>query len=506
MSSNGFSPYTVPYSGVVSTANFVPGAAAHPPAPQDKNGQGDCQRPVVADDPVASDTSRSKGKSVAMGVAGGPPEDAIPTRFASAGAAAASGGIAIVPGGLRAGGLPSASDVCANSGSGQLSGQLASQNKEGPKAFNLDNKTRLPFGNDGQCDYEVMPLSPTLMTMSAQRRADRTLPVLAQELEAVKAENQRLRDSNRCLESDFCGSNRLRQLLMSLQNSNQQLQIQVQSLYMQMQSIQQQAQSFARHRDQLQARLNNADLSLEELTDLIVRLQSVIRRVDPDIFVTFPVEVQETLSAIHEEWKYQEYCKIFQPQQGDNSSGNSIAQPRNAGHDQSPRPVGAPPNSYANISSASSGNVSSDNSGDVSAKAGDTSATDSDSDSANFSGAAANDNANNDLLSQLFPGLTLGGLNIMSPDHQTHHNSQVTENILEPFTSETPSSIGTPRTIYSLGTPDTAQRAHATQGPQTPQPTQAVQSVQDTESPETTQGMLTPNTVDSRGTHNTPEH
>ncbi|GKT54232.1 LOW QUALITY PROTEIN: hypothetical protein ColTof4_06383 [Colletotrichum tofieldiae] len=513
MSSNGFSPYTVPYSGVVGTANFVPGAAAHPPAPQDKNSQGGFQLPVVAGDSVAADTNRSK---VAAGVAGGPPKDAIPAQFALAGAAAASGGIAIVPGGLRAGGLPSASDVCAASGIGQLSGQSSSQNKEVPKAFKLNNKNRSPFGNDGQCDYEGIPLSPTLMTMSAQRRADRTLPVLAQELEAVKSENQRLRDSNRCLESNVSGANMLRQLVVNLQNSNQQLQIQVKSLFMQMQSLQQQAQSFARHRDNLQARLHNADLSLEELTDLIVRLQSVIRRIDPDIFVTFPVEVQETLSAIHEEWKYQEYCKIFQPQHGDNSSGHSIAQPQNVVHDQPNRSIAGSSDPYDNISSAGSGNSSSDSSGNGVFNAGDISATDSDSDSASSAGATSNDNSNNDnsnndLLSQLFPGLTLGGLNIMSPGHQTPQIAQATESILEPFNSETPSSIGTPRTIYSPSTPDTAQRAHAAQGPQTPQAAQAAQSVQDVESPETTRGMLTPDTVDSdthdtHDTHDTPEH
>ncbi|GJC81053.1 hypothetical protein ColLi_03891 [Colletotrichum liriopes] len=300
----------------------------------------------------------------------------------------------------------------------------------------------------------------------------------------------------------------LRQLVINLQNSNQQLQIQVKSLFMQMQSLQQQAQSFARHRDNLQARLHNADLSLEELTDLIVRLQSVIRRIDPDIFVTFPVEVQETLSAIHEEWKYQEYCKIFQPQHGDNSSGNSIAQPQNAVHDQPNRSIGGFSDPYDNISSAGSGNISSDSSGNGVFNAGDISATDSDSDSASSAGATSNDNPNNDLLSQLFPGLTLGGLNIMSPGHQTPQIAQATESILEPFNSETPSSIGTPRTIYSPSTPDTAQRAHTAQAPQTPQTAQAAQSVQDVESPETTQGMLTPDTVhsDTHDTHDTPEH
>ncbi|GKT49831.1 uncharacterized protein ColSpa_10012 [Colletotrichum spaethianum] len=499
MSSNGFTPYTVPYTGVVGTVNFVPGAAAHPPAPQDKDGQGGFQRPAVADEPVAADTSRSKGKSMTMGATGGPPEDVIPARFASAGAAAASGGIAIVPGGSRAGTMPSSSEICAAS----VNGQISVQKKEELKGFNL-NKNHSPFGIDGQCDYGGEPSSPTLMTMSAQRRADRALPVLAQQLEAVKAENQRLRDSNHCLQSSMSGTETLRQLLLSLQNNNQQLQTQIQSLYMQMQSIQQQAQNFARHRDNLQARLHNADLSLEELTDLIVRLQSVVRRIDPDIFVTFPVEVQETLTAIHEEWKYQEYCKIFQPQQGNNSSGDvSIPQPQDADQSQSISSISG--SSHANVSSTDSGEISSNNHGHGALETGTVSAAHSNSDSANVSDNTSNDISNNDLLSQLFEGLTLGGLNIMS-SNQTSKGAQATENMLELYASSTPSSIGTPRTVYSPSIPETAQHTQATRVSQISQSAQAARSVPGAESPETTQDMPTPNTVDSHGTRDTLEH
>ncbi|KAK2015635.1 hypothetical protein LZ32DRAFT_133400 [Colletotrichum eremochloae] len=503
MSSKGFSPYTVPYSGVVGTANFVPGAATHPPAPQDKRIQEDIRLPAVAGEPVAADTARSKGESVAMGAVSVAPQDAIPARFASAGVSAASGGIAIVAGGLGAGGFLSSSEVCAASGLGQMS----DQKKEQSKGVNMNNKARFAFGTDGQHDDEGMPPSPTLMTMSAQRHSDRALPVIARELKAVKEENQRLRDINLRLQSKIAGTDISNQLVASLQSTNEQLKTQVESLYKQMGDLQQQAQMFSRHRDRLRARLINTELSLEELVDLIVRLENIISRIDPDIFVTFPLDVQRLLTSIHEEWKHQEYCKCFKPDEleDDASSTSTIIQPQNASRDESLSLIIGSSYATATFSSAGLGDVSSDGSDNGPCKPNNVLPTASNSDPVNPSSGIANNMSNAELLGQMFQDLTIGGRNTKGSDQQTPCHTRPCENLMDFSSPGTPSSIGTPRTVYS-GASENAQDTQATAGLQTSQNAHAAQTGQGAESPETAQGMMTINSVDLSGIRNIHNH
>ncbi|KAK1989160.1 hypothetical protein LZ30DRAFT_298434 [Colletotrichum cereale] len=503
MPSNGFSPYTVPYSGVVGTANFVPGAAAHPPASQDKYGQGGFRLPTVAEEPVAAETAHSKGESMALGAAGGPPRDAIPARFASAGVSAASGGIAIVPGDLCAGGFPSSSDACAASGLGQMS----HQKKEQPKGFNLNIKARLPFGTDGQDDDEGMPPSPTTMTMSAKRHSDRALPVIARELKAVKAENDRLRNSNHRLQVKVASNDVSSQLLESLQSSNEQLKTQVESLYKQMSDLQKQAQEFSCDRDRLQKQLINTELSLEELVELIVRLENIISRIDPDVFVTFPFEVQELLGSVHEEWKYLEYCKLFKPQRAqedDDSSVSTIVQPQNAVRDKSLSLIIGTSYASATVSSAILGDTSfygSDN--DEPSHTENAPATASSSDTVNSSSGINNDMSNAELLRQLFQDLAVSGPNTKGSSQQTPQRTRPAENLLDFSSPGTPSSIGTPRTVYSSAS-ETAQGTHVTHDLQIYQTAHVAQDGQGAGSTETTQGMMATNTVnvlDYQGIH-----
>ncbi|KAK2034177.1 hypothetical protein LX32DRAFT_442424 [Colletotrichum zoysiae] len=502
MSSNGFAPYTVPYSGVVGTANFVPGAAAHPPAPQDKRGQGGFRLPAVAGEPVAAGTARSKGDSMAAaGVAAGNPfQDAASARFASAGVSAASGGIAIVPGGLGVGAFPSSSEVYAVSGLGQMSGQ----NKEQPKGvISLNNKGRLGFGTDGQYDDDGMPPSPTLMTMSAQRRSDRALPVIARELKAVKEENQRLRDANLRLQARAASNDISAQLVASLQATNEQLKTQVESLYKQMADIQQQAQRFLRHRNRLRIRLRNTEDSLMDLMDLIVRLENIISRIDPDIFVTFPYEVQRLLTSIHEEWKYQEYCKCFKPEEleDDASSVSTIIEPQNAVRDEVLSLIIGSSYEKAIASSAVSGRAAYNGPANGASKTDGVAATASKSDAPGPASGIADDISNAELLRQLFQDLTIGGPSTKDSGQQTPRRARSSENLLDFSSPGTPSSIGTPRTVYSSSS-ENGQGTHITRGLQTAQTADAAHDEQGTESAETAQGLTATDSFDSLGIHN----
>ncbi|KAK1597139.1 uncharacterized protein LY79DRAFT_666884 [Colletotrichum navitas] len=501
MSSNGFSRYTVPYSGVVGTANFVPGAAAHPPAPQDKRAQGGFRLPVVASEPVTASTARSKGESTAMGAAAGDPfQDAIPARFASARVSAAGGGIAIVPDGLDAGGFPSSSEIYAASGLGQVSGQK----KEQLKGVSLNNKDRLRFGTDGQYDDEGMPPSPTLMTMSAQRHSDRALPVIARELKAVKEENQRLRDANLRLQSRVINNDISSNLVASLQSTNKQLETQTESLYKQMADIQQQAQRFLRHRNRLRARLINTEDSLMELVDLIVRLENIISRIDPDIFVTFPYEVQRLLTSIHEEWKYQEYCKCFKPEEleDDASSVSTIIEPQNAVRDESLSLIIGSSYETATVSSAVSGDASSNGLKNDPSKADDAAANASKNDSINPLSGIVDDISNAELLRQLFQDHTISGPSTKGSGQQTPRRVRPSENLLDFSSPGTPSSIGTPRTAYS-GSSENGQGTGVTHGLQTSQTVHDAQNEQGAESTETNESMTTAaDSFDSLGIHN----
>ncbi|KAK2058563.1 hypothetical protein LY76DRAFT_54148 [Colletotrichum caudatum] len=512
MSSKGFTPYTVPYSGVVGTANFVPGAAAHPPAPQDKRGQGGFRLPAIAEEPVTAETARSKGESMAAaGLAAGHPfQDAVPARFASAGASAASGGIAIVPGGLGVGGFPFSSEVCAAGGLGQMSGQ----NKEQPKGVvSLNNNGRLGFGTDGQYDDDGMPPSPTLMTMGAQRHSDRALPVIARELKAVKEENQRLRDANLRLQAKAVSNDISAHRVASLQSTNEQLKTQAESLYKQMADIQQQAQRFLRHRNRLRIRLRNTEESLMELMDLIVRLESIISRIDPDIFVTFPYEVQRLLTSIHEEWKYQEYCKCFKPEEleDDASSVSTIIEPQNAVRDEVLSLIIGSSYEKAIASSAVSGRASyngpANGASETDGVAAAAAAAASKSDSPGPASGTADDISNAELLRQLFQDLTIGGLSTKDSGQQTPHRARPSENLLDFSSPGTPSSIGTPRTIYSSSS-ENGQGTHITRGLQTAQTAAgAAHDEHVTESAEPAQGLMATDSFGSLGIyHNIYEH
>ncbi|WQF75139.1 hypothetical protein CDEST_00153 [Colletotrichum destructivum] len=494
MSWNGYIPYKIPYTGVAGTANFVPGAAAHPPAPQDTNAQGTTQQPVVADEPVAASTSRSKGKKVATNATASPPQDPVPARFASAGAAAASGGIAIVPGGLGAD-SPSSSEIAAVSGQGQMSGRQNGRNQESQTSQPSTN--RLPFGIDGQGD-EGIPSSPTTMTMSAQRRADRALPVVAQELVAARAENQRLRDCNQALRSSSSETPMLRQIINSLQNTNYQLHTQAQSLFTQMSSIQQQAQAFAQQRQVLQTQLGDSIATLNELTSLVIHLQCVIRNMNPDIFVMFPEDIQGLLTDIHEEWKWQEYCRMMLEEEMGNtsqSSGSSTIQTQNShqGHTESQASYSGP----ANVTSSESANGSSTNS--------DTLASDNasaGSSNRNIASTAAGpstepavswddnfaDYLDEEFLAQMFTGHTLN-----APSNNVSSRPQ------QPLTPETPSSIGTPRTIYSSAASETVQQAQDGNGSQTSE------AARDAEPSETVEDITALNTINAHNTATTPK-
>ncbi|KAK1992119.1 hypothetical protein LX36DRAFT_733594 [Colletotrichum falcatum] len=497
MSSNSFSPYTVPYSGVVGTANFVPGAATHHhPASQDKCGQGGFRLPAVAEEPVAADTAHSKGESMAAGgAAGGPPQDAIPVRFASAGVSAASGGIAVVNDSLGAGGFPPSSDVYAAGGLGQMSGQMKKQSR----AVSSNNKGPLAFGTDGQHDGWAgtadMPPSPTMMTMSAQRHADRALPVVARELEAVKEDNQRLRDANARLQSRIADKDASDVSVAGLQSANEQLQTQVDSLYKQMADIQLQAQRFCFKSDRLRVRLTNTEDSLMELVDLIVRLENIISRIDPDIFVTFPFEVQQLLASIHEEWKYQEYCKCFKPEELEDdasSVASTVIEPESAAPGATLSLTVGPSYATATVSSAGLRGGS--------ATTGNAAAAASGSSSANPARGAA-DVSNSEILRLLFQDFALGNPNNTGSGRQTPHRAWPSENLLDFSSPGTPSSIGTPRSVYSSSSED-AQGAHVAHGHQASQTAHATLDDQDAEPGQTAQGMTATDSVDTLGIRN----
>ncbi|TQN70450.1 hypothetical protein CSHISOI_05028 [Colletotrichum shisoi] len=506
MSWNGSIPYKIPYTGVAGTANFVPGAAAHPPAPQDTNAQGTTQQPIVADEPVAASTSRSKGKKVATNATASPPQDPVPARFASAGAAAASGGIAIVPGGLGAG-SPSSSEIAAVSGQGQMSGQQNGRNQESQTS--QPNTNRLPFGIDGQGD-EGMPSSPTTMTMSAQRRADRALPVVAQELVAARAENQRLRDCNQALRSSLTETPMLRQIINSLQNTNYQLHTQAQSLFTQMSTIQQQAQAFAQQRQVLQAQLSESIATLNELTSLVIHLQCVIRNMNPDIFVMFPEDIQSLLTDIHEEWKWQEYCKMMLEEEMGNksqSSGSSTTQTQNSHQGQTESQASY--SGSANVISNESANGSSTNSDTLASD--NASAGSSNRNIASTAGPSTEpavswddtyaDYLDEDFLAQMFTGHTLN-----APSNNVSSRPQ------QPLTPETPSSIGTPRTIYSSAASETVQHAqaggHGFQTSEAAQDAESSETVEETveeTAEETVEDITALNTINAHNTATTPK-
>ncbi|OHE92141.1 hypothetical protein CORC01_12544 [Colletotrichum orchidophilum] len=319
------SPYTIPYKAG-SAAVFVPGAASHPASPKEHaavNMQGGRQ-PAVAGKPDAADTSCSKGEPVT--VAGGP-KDAIPAKFASAVAAAAGGGIAIVtPGGLQ--GVGGSAPAGATSGSGQ-----SDQGKKSEAiGLNID-VNRTPFGSDG-CDEDYkdgMPLSPTTTTKSAQRHATRALPVFEKQLQASRAEIKRLRSalSDATLVLEDQEIEKLRAAIIGYQKSCKQLETQCENLYQQTHDLQSQAQRLHQERDGVQfknrrlqdeihsLRRKNTDAmtGIQILTDMTVAMYNMILDNCPEILSSLPERVQKTVEFVHEEWKDEQYQQCFFPNQ-----------------------------------------------------------------------------------------------------------------------------------------------------------------------------------------------
>ncbi|KAJ0159460.1 hypothetical protein CTA2_9655 [Colletotrichum tanaceti] len=355
------------------------------------------------------------------------------------------------------------------------------------------------------------------MTMSAQRRADRALPVVAQELVAARADNQRLRDIIQALQSGSSEMPMLRQIIHSLQSTNYQLHNQAGSLYSQMSTLQQQARAFSQQRQVLQTQLGNSLATLDELTDLVIRLQCVIRNIDPDIFVTFPANVQALLADIHEEWKWQEYCRMMTEEETGctrQSCGSSTTQTQNSHQEGQTEGQASSSSGSTNVTSNESANATSTSSDDQ-ASDDNTSASSSNRNIASTAGPSTEraiswndtfgDYLDDDFLNHMFRGHT--------PIAPRSRRRQ------EPLTPDSPSSIGTPRTIYSSAASETVQQAQTGQGSQTSEAVQdavedAVQdavedavedAVQDAESSETVEDITAFNAINSHNTVTTPK-
>lgn len=336
------------------------------------------------------------------------------------------------------------------------------------------------------------------MTMSAQRRADRALPVVAQELVAARAENQRLRDCNQALRSSSSEMPMLRQIINSLQNTNYQLHTQARSLFTQMSSIQQQAQAFAQQRQVLQTQLGDSIATLNELTSLVVHLQCVIRNINPDIFVMFPEDIQGLLTDIHEEWKWQEYCRMMLEEEMGNTSqfsGSSTIQTQNSHQGQTGSQASysgsanvTTSNESANGSSTNSDTLASDNASAGSSNRNINSTAGPSTEPAVSWDDTFADYLDEEFLAQMFTGHTLN-----APSNNVSSRPQ------QPLTPETPSSIGTPRTIYSSAASETVQQAQAGHGSQTSE------AAQDAESSETVEDITALNTIDAHNTATTPK-
>ncbi|WYZ39784.1 hypothetical protein EsH8_IV_000125 [Colletotrichum jinshuiense] len=388
-------PYTIPYSGVAGQAPVAP--AAHPPAPQDKEGGqgGNHQQPVVAGEPEVADDSHSKGKSVATGADDGP-HDPVPARFATAVAAAAGNGIttATPQGDIQ------------GSSSSNVEEQSADGGSNGQNSGKKNNNT--PFGVDGADDSDEsddsggrLLSSPTMATMSAQRRSNRTNPLLVRELQAAKIEIDRLRHALTYSQAAYQENNRLRFIIAQYQHTCHDLRVQIQSL---------------------DSELADANESNTQLTDLVVRLDDKIRNIDGDIFVTLPQEVQDMSQEIREEWKYQEWCKAFleepyevQPGMGMSDNGNgyeSEGESQEAGSNGSytdGSDTGAINSDAINSDASNSDASHSDASNTIASHSdgSDSDGSDSDGDNQDFQDGFFQQDI---LLSDI-----LGGLNILSP-------------------------------------------------------------------------------------------
>ncbi|KAJ3937956.1 uncharacterized protein N0V96_011955 [Colletotrichum fioriniae] len=321
------SPYTIPYKATAST--FVPGAAAHPPAPQDyaRVNMRTVRQPAVAGQPLAADTSRSNAP-VAVG---GAPRDAIPAKFSSAVAAAAGGGIAIAaPGGLRGVSGP------ASAGAANSSGQSGHCGEAMPTT---STTTTTPFGTDG-CEEMEQQLQTT-QAENARLKAENAK--LKADSAKTKAENGKLREAIGTAGLAFDENERLRTTILRLQNVGSHQVIQTENLFQQMADIQGQALALNQDRDrlriknrllraelrhtirtllglhsehmELQGKEKDAKMGVQILTDTLAAIYNKIVADAPDIMPSLSERVQKTIEHVYENWKEEQFLQVFHPEQ-----------------------------------------------------------------------------------------------------------------------------------------------------------------------------------------------
>ncbi|KAI3550398.1 hypothetical protein CABS01_13456 [Colletotrichum abscissum] len=322
------SPYTIPYKATAST--FVPGAAAHPPAPQDHAAANmrTVLQPAVAGQPLAADTSHSNAP-VAVG---GAPRDAIPAKFSSAVEAAAGGGIAIAaPGGLRGVSGP------ASAGAANSSGQSGHCGEAVPTTSTTTTTT--PLGTDG-CEEMEQQLQTTqaeiarLKAENAQLKADSA---------RTKAENGKLREAIGTAGLAFDENEGLRAVILRLEKVASHKVIQNENLFQQMADIQGQALALNQDRDRLRTKnrllraelrqairtllgLHSENMELKDkekdatmgaqiLTDMLAAVYNKIVDDAPDIMPTLSERVQKTIEHVYENWKEEQFLQVFHPEQ-----------------------------------------------------------------------------------------------------------------------------------------------------------------------------------------------
>ncbi|KAK1634801.1 hypothetical protein BDP81DRAFT_396053 [Colletotrichum phormii] len=314
------SPYTIPYKA--TTSAFVPGAAAHPPAPQDYAAMNmrTVRQPAVTGQPVAADTSRSNGPVVV----GGAPRDAIPARFSSAVAAAAGGGIAIATlGGLQ--GVSGPASAGAANSSGQ-SGQV------GEVVHTSTTTTTTPFGTDGCHEMEQQ------------------LQAIQAENAQLKAEKQQLRDNLDKMGDAISTAGlafeenvRLRDDILRLNKALQHTATQSENLFRQVSDFQDVALVLNRDRDRLQiknrllraelrhtiktllgldsenlklkGKVQDATMSVQILIDVLAAFYNKTIDNVPEILSTLSERVKKTVDHVYEEWKEEQYLQMLDPYQ-----------------------------------------------------------------------------------------------------------------------------------------------------------------------------------------------
>ncbi|KAL2881792.1 hypothetical protein SGCOL_002949 [Colletotrichum sp. CLE4] len=314
------SPYTIPYKATASV--FIPGAAAHPSAPQDYAAMNmrTVRQPAVAGQPVAADSSRSNSP-VAVG---GTPRDAIPARFSTAVAAAAGGGIAIATlSGLQ--GVSGPASAGAANSSGQ-SGQV------GEVVHTSTTTTTTPFGTDG-CHKMEQKLQ-AIQAENAQLKTEKE-----QLKEKVDKMGDAISTAGLALEENV----RLRDDILRLNKALQHTAAQSENLFRQVSDIQDVALVLNRDRDRLQiknrllraelryaiktllgldsensklkGKVQDATMSFQILVDVLAAFYNKTIDNAPEILSTLSERVKKIVDHVYEEWKEDQYLQILDPYQ-----------------------------------------------------------------------------------------------------------------------------------------------------------------------------------------------